>query len=145
MLKLKTLLLTTLMLVTPIVITQPAAALFGGSKESACQGVNFSDTGTCDPASGNTLTNVLRTALQVFSIVVGIVAVLMLIVGGLKFIMSQGDSSQVATARNTILYAIAGLVVVFFAQFIVRFVLTRTVGCPAGQERDKTGACVAKP
>jgi hypothetical protein len=49
----------------------------------------------------------------------------MIIVGGLKYITSGGDSGNVSGAKNTILYAIVGLVVVALAQIIVRFVLTR--------------------
>jgi hypothetical protein len=49
----------------------------------------------------------------------------MIIIGGLKYITSGGDSSNVTGAKNTILYAVVGLVVVAMAQFIVRFVLTK--------------------
>jgi hypothetical protein len=48
-------------------------------------------------------------------------------VGGLKYITSQGDPNATATAKNTILYAAIGLVVVALAQVIVRFVIGRFV------------------
>jgi hypothetical protein len=47
----------------------------------------------------------------------------MIIIGGLKYITSSGDSNNITSAKNTILYAIIGLVVVALAQFIVKFVL----------------------
>ena len=50
----------------------------------------------------------------------------MIVVGGLKYITSGGDSSNVTGAKNTILYAIIGLIIVALAQLLVRFVL-RTV------------------
>jgi hypothetical protein len=52
----------------------------------------------------------------------------MIIVGGVKYITSQGESSNITAAKNTILYAVIGLVVVALAQIIVRFVLERFVG-----------------
>jgi hypothetical protein len=53
------------------------------------------------------------------------VAVIMIIVGGLKYITSGGDSNNVSSAKSTIIYAIIGLVVVALAQFIVQFVLNK--------------------
>ena len=50
----------------------------------------------------------------------------MIMVGGFKYITSGGDSGNITGAKNTILYAVVGLVVVALAQIIVRFVLART-------------------
>lgn len=73
--------------------------------------------------------NVLITNIvNIFSVVVGIVAVIMIIIGGFKYITSGGDSGNVTGAKNTILYAIIGLVVVALAQFIVKFVLGKATG-----------------
>ncbi len=47
----------------------------------------------------------------------------MIIINGLRFITSGGDSNAVSSAKKGILYAIVGLVIVALAQFIVRFVL----------------------
>jgi hypothetical protein len=69
--------------------------------------------------------SLLVTIINVFSLVVGIIAVIMIIIGGIRFILSGGDSANVTSARNTILYAIVGLVVVALAQVIVHFVLTK--------------------
>ncbi len=100
------------------------AGIFDGAKEQACKGAALSDNASCD-SSGSSLTSLMQTALNLFSLVVGVIAVVMIIIGGLKFITSSGDSASVASARNTILYAVIGLVIVAFAQFIVRFVLAR--------------------
>ena len=62
--------------------------------------------------------------------IVGVVAVIMIIIGGLKYITSSGDSNNVSSAKNTILYAIIGLVVVVLAQVIVRFVVTKADTSP---------------
>ena len=86
-------------------------------------------TGTC--AQGVTtgtdsLQKLITNIINIFSVIVGVIAVIMIIVGGLKYITSGGESSNVSGAKNTIIYAIVGLIVVALAQFIVRFVLTNT-------------------
>jgi len=65
---------------------------------------------------------------NVILLIVGIVSVIMLIYGGLRYIMSGGDSKKVTDAKNTILYAIIGLIISLLAYAIVNFVLTSVVG-----------------
>jgi hypothetical protein len=65
----------------------------------------------------------ISQAINIFSVVVGIMAVVMIIIGGVKYITSGGDAGNVTGAKNTILYAIIGLVVVALSQVIVQFVL----------------------
>ena len=100
--------------------------------KGVCQGANLDltktdcDTGATGLGGGTSKINgIIKTVINIFSIVVGVIAVIMIIVGGLKYIMSGGDSGNVTGAKNTILYAIIGLVVVAMAQFVVRFVLTK--------------------
>ena len=69
------------------------------------------------------LNQLIAKIINIVSIIVAIVAVIMIIVGGFKYIASGGDSSKVTGAKNTILYAVIGLVIVAVAQFIVKFVL----------------------
>lgn len=64
-------------------------------------------------------TQITNTVLYV----VGAISVLMLVWGGFRYIISGGDSKKVTDAKNTILYAILGLVIAFFAYAIVNFVL----------------------
>ena len=56
--------------------------------------------------------------------IVGIIAVIMLIIGGIKYVISGGDSKKVTDAKNTVLYAIIGLVISFLAFAIVNFVIS---------------------
>lgn len=58
------------------------------------------------------------------SIILGAIAVIMIVIGGFKFVTSGGDTNAVASAKNTIIYALVGLVVVALAQVIVHYVLT---------------------
>ena len=75
---------------------------------------------------GNTgvFTNITNTALAI----VGIVSVIMLIWGGLRYVVSGGDSKKVTDAKNTILYAIIGLIIAVLAYAIVNFVLNSLGG-----------------
>lgn len=81
----------------------------------------------CDTTVDQGTTDVgelVRDVINIFSIVVGAVAVIMIIVGGFKYITSGGDSSNIGSAKNTILYAIVGLIIVAIAQAVVQFVLS---------------------
>ena len=62
---------------------------------------------------------------------IGVISVIMLIYGGLRYILSGGDSKKVTDAKNTILYAIIGLIISLLAYAIVNFVLTSVVGVQA--------------
>ena len=90
-------------------------------------------SGTCQEGQAtDRLNGLIKTIINIVSIVVGVVAVIMIIFGGLKYITSGGESSNVSSAKNTIIYAIIGLVVVALAQFIVRFVLDRSINGTQG-------------
>lgn len=69
--------------------------------------------------NGGVVNNVTSTILYVL----GILSVIMLIVGGVKYAMSAGDAKAVTDAKNTILYALIGLVIAILAYAIVNFVL----------------------
>jgi hypothetical protein len=97
-----------------------------------CTGSNleFTDSPTdqCTAAGSDATTkinDIIHTIVNLLSAVVGIVAVIMIIVGGFRYITSGGNDSSVTSAKNTILYAIIGLVVVALAQLIVRFTLSK--------------------
>lgn len=64
-------------------------------------------------------TQITNTVLYI----VGAISVLMLIWGGLRYVISGGDSKKITDAKNTVLYAILGLVIAIFAYAIVNFVL----------------------
>lgn len=84
------------------------------------------------------ITTTVGNAINLISWVVGIISVIMIILGGLKYIMSSGDSSKIDSAKNTILYAVIGLVIVALAQIIVLFVLDRTTPAPPVEEEEET-------
>jgi len=57
--------------------------------------------------------------------VIGFVSIIMIMIGGFRYITSAGDSNSTSAAKNTILYAVIGLVVVAMAQVIARFVINQ--------------------
>ncbi len=67
---------------------------------------------------------VFQIITNVLLFIIGAVSVIMLIIGGIRYTISQGDSTAVTSAKNTILYAIIGIVVAILAYAAVNFVIT---------------------
>lgn len=97
----------------------------GSIKDCADRGAVEADPDGDTAPPEERVTRIISQVIDIFSVIVGVVAVIMIIVGGLKYITSGGDSGNVTGAKNTILYAVVGLIVVAFAQVLVRFVLNR--------------------
>lgn len=85
-------------------------------QQSAC----LFDDGS-DACKGQT--PLFQTITNVLLFIVGAVSVVMLIIGGIKYTVSQGDSAAITSAKNTILYAIVGIVVALLAYAAVSFVI----------------------
>lgn len=64
-------------------------------------------------------------ATQIVTIAVGAAAVIMIIIGGFRYVLSAGDSNATQSARNMIIYAVVGLIIALVAQSLVLFVLRR--------------------
>jgi SNF family Na+-dependent transporter len=69
--------------------------------------------------------NAFQTFLSVITTIVGAMCLLIIVIGGFRYILSQGDPQGVAKAKATIVYALIGLVIVIFARAIVAFVFGR--------------------
>ena len=72
---------------------------------------------------GVQLERAIRDVINVLLYVIGAVAVIMIVIGGIRYTISNGDSGQITSAKNTILYAVIGLVVALLAYAIVNFVV----------------------
>jgi cytochrome bd-type quinol oxidase subunit 2 len=106
-----------------------SAGPFDSAKNQACQGLEFEEntTGECDDAgAGDKLDNTVASVINIASLAVGAISVIMVIIGGMKYVTSQGDSNGITSAKNTIVYAIVGLIIVVLSQIIVRFVIDRS-------------------
>ena len=77
-----------------------------------------------------------RTITNVLLFLIGAISVIMLIIGGLRYVVSGGDSTAVQNAKNTILYAIVGVIVAILAYAVVEFVITSFSGSGAGGVSD---------
>ena len=71
------------------------------------------------------VTGIFSTVANVLIFLVGAISVIVLIIGGLRYVVSGGNPAQVQGAKNTILYAIVGIVVALAAFAIVSFVLAQ--------------------
>ena len=69
-------------------------------------------------------TGVFKQVTNTILYIVSIIAVIMLIIGGIKYVVSGGDSKKVTDAKNTVLYAIIGLVICFLSFAIINFVIS---------------------
>ena len=81
-----------------------------------------------EEGGGGSIWTTVQTIINVILGVLGVVAVVMIILGGVQYMTSAGDASKLAKAKNTILYAIVGLVVALMAYAIVNFVLNNVFG-----------------
>ena len=103
-----------------VLVTQPAMAApvdvleECNSQSKVCQGTN-----------SNSLYNIIKNVINVLLFIIGIIAVIMIIIGGFRYTTSGGDGSETKTARDTIIYAVAGLVIAIMSFAIVNFVLNR--------------------
>lgn len=85
------------------------------------------DTAVCKATSDKLFgptsiwTNILNTLIYV----TGSVSVLMIVIGGLRYTTSGGDQGSINSAKNTILYAVVGLILSLMGYAIVNFVLTK--------------------
>jgi len=86
-------------------------------KPSACSANNQ------DPLTGTG--GVILKAAKLISFITGVASVIIILVGGLKYITANGDSNSVNSAKNTILYALVGLIVSLLAQGIIVFIINR--------------------
>ena len=86
---------------------------------------NSADCIQSPPGGSISLNKVLRAVVLILSVLVGIVAVIMIMISGFKYTTAGGDSNKVSSAKNTLIYAIIGLVIVALAQGIVQFVLVK--------------------
>ncbi len=119
----------------------PASA-FAATDPNVCQGIQDASGTTSCSSDGSSITGLVRTVITILSLVVGFAAVIMIIVGGLKYVTSNGDTSNTASAKNTIIYAVVGLVIAALAQFLVQFVINKTGPKCATNQSISNGRCV---
>ena len=81
-----------------------------------------SDAAVCQSRSDDG-TNLMKTVIQTLIYIIGIISVIMIVIGGLNYTTSRGDSNKIQDAKNTILYSVIGLAVAILSFGIVNFVI----------------------
>ncbi|MEO6109512.1 MAG: pilin [Candidatus Saccharimonadales bacterium] len=92
--------------------------------QGAC--ANNSGSAVCKDKNDNISTTITQV-VNVLLFVVGALSVIMIIVAGIMYTTSTGDSSRIKRAKDTLTYAVAGLVIAFLAFAIVNWVITQFV------------------
>jgi len=103
-----------------------AADLTIGGGANAAQGTDQQGTASCliDTGNGDCQgEGLFKTVTNVLLFIIGAIAVIMLVVGGIRYTVSAGDQNQVTAAKHTIMYAIVGIIVAILAYAIVNFVI----------------------
>lgn len=135
-------LLAVFMSMTAIVAVQSAVAPIPAHAQTQplCEGAgNVWENGECvDPDGGICLfgtgpgcdadSNLWQNIVNALLFLVGAVSVIMLIVGGLRYVASAGDANAVTAAKNTIIYAIVGIVIAIAGLSIATFVINSLTG-----------------
>ena len=73
--------------------------------------------------AGKSINDTIAWVVNLISVVVGVAAVIMVLVGGVRFVSSGGNEDSIKGAKSTVTYALVGLLFVAVAQLIVHFVL----------------------
>ncbi len=118
------------MLCTVCALMLPATAMAVDLNSEACQGIT--NSAICKDANAGRTDNplfgpngALTRVISVLSMVLAVIAVIVLVIAGIRFAVSQGNPQSVGNVRNTVIYAIVGLVVAVLAQALVQLVLTK--------------------
>ena len=101
-------------------VTAPVSALGEGG---APAGINAARGDNTPSNLVNGDSSIVRRAINIMLFGVGVLSVVMLIFGGFRYVISGGKKESVTNAKNTILYAIIGLLVAVFAYAIINFIL----------------------
>jgi hypothetical protein len=89
----------------------------GGSRPKVCNDID-KQRGSDE----NPIIRIIKTAVNIISLLAGAAAIITLVVGGIRLITSRGDSNAAASARSGIVAALIGVAIIALAQFLVNLV-----------------------
>ena len=116
-----------------LALLTPAAVYLTLTSSAFAMSINTCPTGDffnlCNFSLGGGFVSGIISLIFIIAI---IVAILYLLWGGIKWIMSGGDKAQLQAAREHVIAAIVGLVVVFLVYFLLNFVLNSFLGQNTG-------------
>ena len=99
----------------------PASTAVAGCSGTECLKKGARDTTPADDRKN--LSPQIEIITNILLFVLGVICVIMIIIGGIRYTTSNGEQAQLTAAKNTILYALVGLVLAILAFAIVRFVM----------------------
>jgi uncharacterized membrane protein len=102
----------------------PSPVVAQTAQQQVCAGIGLAG-GNCGGSGAGQVTKVVDFVINLISLIVGVAATIMIIFAGMKFITSGGDPSKVSSAKNSVIYALIGLVVVAASQLMVHFIINK--------------------
>lgn len=135
--------LTILLVPASAFAVDPPTNICGNSNNTAKSQVLRGVGETGEDCTGAGVKNIVTAIVQILSVVVGIAAVIMIIISGLKYVTSGGDSGGISSAKTTLVYALVGLAVAALAQVLVHFVLS-TVSASDCTANPDAAVCATK-
>ena len=130
-----------LKIVLPMLIMVVAVVALASNSVSALTLQEGAEAARCDECPRDLFgdNGVFKQVTNTILYIVGIIAVIMLIIGGIRYVTSGGDAKKVTDAKNTVLYAIIGLVIAFLAFAIVNFVIS---ALPSSTDKKETSLLI---
>ncbi len=131
-------------IILPIILAITMVSVGIASNVSAMTLKEGVEAARCDGCPANLFgeTGIFHTITSTILYIVGIIAVIMLIMGGIRYVISGGDAKKVTDAKNTVLYALIGLIVAFLAFAIVNFVINALPSDKTDDQPEKTAAAL---
>jgi heme/copper-type cytochrome/quinol oxidase subunit 2 len=120
-------LLTLSLLIAVVVPAAPAFAATNPFGDTCAIGAGR-NSAVCQRSGGDPVTTndgVIHRVTQLLAIIAGVIAVIVIVVGGIRYIASGGDAEQVSRAKRTIIWAVVGLAVIVSGQTIINFIISR--------------------
>ncbi len=95
--------------------------------------------GTGAKNQGAQVAKTLQVVVNILLFFVGAFAVIMIVIAGFRFVSANGDANTVSSARNTIMYAVIGLVVAYLAYALVNFIVGQITKTPPSSSSSSSG------
>ena len=111
--------------VTSLIASTPAQGAVNVWGDSRADNPTASICVSQGAAADQNVNSIIKVITSTLLFILGVVAIIMIIISGIKYVTSSGDASKIASAKNTLMYSIVGLIVAIASYAIVEFVLSK--------------------
>jgi hypothetical protein len=111
--------------VDPLTICHPSNTSSGSYSVGSNAGSSDVCNQAAQPTTKNPIVGTIKIVIELLSTIIGVLSVVMIMIAGLRMILSNGDSQTIAHSRDAILYAMIGIFVAVFAEGLVLFVVDK--------------------